>query len=157
MDEGLMSKHLGVHYEWNADGSLAINQYDYVKDIVNGYEDKVGEVRSFSTPGYPGKTLLKNKGEPDSVTEYRSFVGKLLFVMKKTYLELANSVRELSSHMENPGPEHWKAVGRMIGFLKYEAKHKLRFNVPTDLAIVGCVDSDLRRTRRHERVLLATW
>ena len=85
---------------------MDINQYDYVKDIVNGYEDKFGEVRSFPTPGYPGKTLLKNEGEPDSVTEYRSFVGKLLFVMKKTYPELANSVRELSSHMENPGPEH---------------------------------------------------
>ena len=60
-DEGLMSKHLGIHYEWNADGSLDINQYDYVKDIVNGYEDKFGEVRRSPTPGYPGKTLFKNE------------------------------------------------------------------------------------------------
>ena len=91
------------------------------KDIVDKYEEDFGECQSFPTPGYPGKALLKAEGEPERLTEYRSFVGKLLFAMKKTYPELANPVRELATHMETPGPEHWKSIGRMIGYLKHQA------------------------------------
>ena len=65
--------------------------------------------------------LLKHEGDLIEVTGYRSFVGKLLFAMKKAYPELANPVRELSSHMECPGEEHWKSIGRMVGYLKHEA------------------------------------
>ena len=71
-----------------------------------------------------------------------SFVSKILFAMKKTYPELVNAARELSCHMENPGEEHWKSIGRMVGYLKHEAEHGLRFNRPKDLTIVGIVDSD---------------
>ena len=115
-DEGRLSKHLGVRYEWNADGSLTIHQHDDITDIIGTYEEKYGESRSFPMPGYPGKCLLKHEGDPIEVTGYRSFVGKLLFAMKKTYPELANPVRELSSHMECSGEEHWKSIGRMVGY-----------------------------------------
>jgi hypothetical protein len=158
-DEGRLSKHLGVSYEWNSDGSLMIHQSDYIRDIIESYEAKFGETRSFPTPGYPGKTLFKNEGEPDSTTEYRSFVGKLLFAMKKTYPELANPVRELSSHMENPGEENWIAVGRIVGYLKHKAEHRLKFNVPRDLLIVGRVDSDFatnKETRKSTTGYLVT-
>ena len=58
------------------------------------------------------------EGESVHVTGHRSFVGKILFSMKKTYPKLANAAQELSSHMENPGEEHWKSIGRMVGYLK---------------------------------------
>ena len=44
----------------------------------------------------------------------------VLFAMKKTYHKLANPVCELSLHMECPGEEHWKSIGRMVGYLKHE-------------------------------------
>ena len=103
--------------------------------------------------------MLKHEGDPIEVTGYRSFVGKLLFAMKKTYPELANPVRELSSHMECPGEEHWKSIGRMVGYLKHEATHGLRFNKPKDLAIVGMVDSDFatnKDTRKSTTGYLVT-
>jgi hypothetical protein len=121
---------------------LKIHQDNYIADIVNKYEAEVGKVRSFPTPGYPGTTLAKHDGEPVRLAEYRSFVGKLLFAMKKTYPELANSIRELATHMDRPGPDQWKAIARMIGYLKYEATHGLTYRTPKDLRIVGCVDSD---------------
>ena len=85
------------------------------------------------------------------LTEYRSFVGKLLFAMKKTYPELANLVRELAMHMDTPGPEHWKSIGRMIGYLRHEAVHGLQFNIPKDMAIVGCVDSDFATNKETRK------
>ena len=32
--------------------------------------------------------------------------------------DVANSARELSVHMIHTGPEHWKALGRLIEYLK---------------------------------------
>ena len=31
---------------------------------------------------------------------------------------MANLARELAVHMNHPGPEHWKSLGRLIGSLK---------------------------------------
>ena len=121
---------MGVGYEWNADGSLTMHQKDYIADIITTYEEKFGECRNIPTPGYPGKCLLKHEGELVDVTGYRSFVDKILFAMMKTYPELVNAAQELSSHMENPGEKHWKSIGRMVGYLKHEAEHGLRFNRP---------------------------
>ena len=68
-------------------------------------------------------------------------------------------MRELSSHMECPGEEHWKSIGRMVGNLKHEATHGLRFNKPKDLAIVSMVDSDFatnKDTRKSTTGYLVT-
>ena len=32
--------------------------------------------------------------------------------------DVANAARELAVHMSRPGPEHWKVLGRLIGYLK---------------------------------------
>ena len=83
-----------------------MHQKDYIADIITTYEEKFGECRNVPTPGYLGKCLVKHKRELVDVTGYRYFVGKILFVIKKTYPELVNAARELSSQMENPGEEH---------------------------------------------------
>ena len=158
-DEGILSRHLGVSYTWNEDGSLKIHQNDYVDEIIKKFEKDFGKCRSFATPGYPGHSYLKFEGEPVMLTEYRSYVGKLLFAMKKTYPELANSIRELATHMDNPGPDQWKGVERICGYLKYEATHGITFQVPTGLAIVGFVDSDFatnKETRKSTTGYLVT-
>ena len=124
---------------------------NYIKDIVDKYEENFGECQSFPMPGYPGKALLKAEGEPEQLTEYRLLVGKLLFAMKKTYPELANPMHELATHMDTPGLEHWKSIGQMIGYLKHEAVHGLQFNILKDMAIVGCVDSDFATNKETRK------
>ena len=144
-DEGTLSKHLGVTYEFQGDGSLIMQQSEYIKDIIDTYEDMFGPCKSFSTPGYPGTTLSradKENEEPVLLSEYRSFVGKILFAMKKTYPEIANAVRELAGHMDFPTEEHWKSAARLVGYLKYKAIHGLTYKTPRSYEIVGFVDTD---------------
>jgi hypothetical protein len=153
-DEGLLSKHLGVTYEFHDDGSLTMHQDDYIQDIIENYEKMFGPSKSFSTPGYPGTTLSKadkTSHSPVLLSEYRSFVGKVLFAMKKTYPEIANAVRELAGHMDFPTDEHWKSVGRLVGYLKHKAIHGLRFKPPTNYNIVGFVDTDYATNKDNRK------
>ena len=36
----------------------------------------------------------------------------------KVVLDVVNTARELAVHMIHPGPEHWKALGRLIRYIK---------------------------------------
>ena len=38
---------------------------------------------------------------------------------------VANAARELAVQMSHPGPEHWKALGNLIGYLKGKETKKL--------------------------------
>ena len=38
--------------------------------------------------------------------------------MTKVGPDVENAARGLAVHMSHPGPEHWKALGRLIAYLK---------------------------------------
>ena len=42
-DEGRLSKHLGVWYEWNADGGLTMHQKDIIADIITRRSSEIAE------------------------------------------------------------------------------------------------------------------
>lgn len=53
--------------------------------------------------------------------------------------------------MHNPGEEHWKAMDRMIGYLKGKHKHELVISRPKSLRITSFADAsyaDCKDTRR---------
>ena len=45
-------------------------------------------------------------------------MGQLMCYTTKVGPDMANAARELAVHMSHPGLEHWKALGRLIGYLK---------------------------------------
>jgi hypothetical protein len=90
--------------------------------IVGAFETSTGStVKETETPGYPNKFLCKNEGELAKLTEYRSMVGKMLYLMTKLAPDLANPAPELPHHLSNPGEQHWKALERLVGCIR--AKH----------------------------------
>jgi hypothetical protein len=105
-------------------------------DIIAKFEKAIGkEVKSYQTPGVPGQTLKKNEGVPVMMPEYISILGQALYYSTKLGPTMANSVRELASHMSNPGDEHWKALGRTVGYLKARGRYQYQFELraPEDL------------------------
>ena len=84
-----------------------------IEEIGKAFETARGKrAKAASTPGFPGTCLSKlEEGEEQvMIDEYRSIVGKLLYLMTKIGPTLANAIRELSGHMSNPGEKHWKAL-----------------------------------------------
>ena len=92
----------------------------YVNKLVDGYDKYTGSsLRIQKNPRAPGKTLSKRDlEEPDNINKYRSFVGYLMWYTIEVGPDVENAARELAVHMSRPGPEHWKVLGRLIGYLK---------------------------------------
>jgi hypothetical protein len=86
-----------------------------VDEISAAYENaKKEKARPAQTPGYPGKTLSKNEGDPVMLDEYKSIVGKILYCTTKMASDIGNAARELATHLSNPNEEHWKALERCV-------------------------------------------
>ena len=143
---GPLKKHLGVWWEFCTDDDgeifLKASMEKMRAEIISDFEKATGkEVKLFSTPGYPGTTLETHKGEPVQLTDFRSVLGKLLYYVTKVAPAMLNSVRELSSHMSMPGPEHWKAMTRVVGHLKSFPKYEMIYRAPEELRAISLSDS----------------
>ncbi len=153
-DIGKLDTHLGVDYQLMEDEHgiyFDCSMKKYVEDCVKEFEQHIQRIcRDFKCPGKPSTSLLKNDGEPIEQSAYRKFVGRILFVVKKVLPDCVNAVRELSMHLENPGADAWKAMGRIVGYLKFHYQ-PLKLRCPLGLTIGGFVDSDWGADRNDRK------
>ena len=63
--------------------------------------------------------LSKNNGKNLSQQEYEQVIGSLMYVMNCTRPDIAYAVSKLSRYTSNLGPDHWKAIIRVLRFLRY--------------------------------------
>ena len=49
---------------------------------------------------------------------YREAVGSLLWLGDGTRPDIAYAVNQVARYMDNPGPQHWEAILRIIQYLK---------------------------------------
>ena len=154
---GIISKYLGVRYEWKTDGDgnkfVIATMKKNADDIVKYYEDLKGtSVKVANTPGFQNTVMSKNQDESIMMEQYRSLVGKILFYVVKVGPDCANATRDLARHMSNPGEEQWKAMERLVGYLKGKELHGLIMRRPESLRVINycdasyATDKDLRRS-----------
>ena len=105
------------------------------EEIIKFYEKVCKkEARAAKTPAFQNTVLSKNDSdEPIMLEEYRSLVGKLMYYAVKVGPDCANAVRDLARHMKNPGVEHWKAMERIVGYLKGKSLHGLFMHRPSSM------------------------
>jgi hypothetical protein len=51
-------------------------------------------------------------------TMFRSILGKIQYFQTEIGPTICNAKRELAGHLQHPNEEHWKALGRLVGYLK---------------------------------------
>ncbi|KAJ9562188.1 hypothetical protein OSB04_007348 [Centaurea solstitialis] len=59
--------------------------------------------------------------------EYASAIGCMMYAMHCTRPDIAFAVSRLSQFTSNPGPDHWKAIGRVLGYLKRTSNLELTY------------------------------
>ena len=71
--------------------------------------------------------LAKNYGEPISQVEYSRIIGSLMYAMNCTPPDIAYAVNKLSRFTSNLGKDHWKALVRVLKYLKYTQSYGLHY------------------------------
>jgi hypothetical protein len=156
-DLGKLKKHLGVWYDWKTDRTtnetyIVASMTKLESEIVETYEKLTGKnVKAADTPGFPNSVLSKNDDETVMMSEYRSLVGKVMYLMTKLAPDLANPARELAQHLSNPGEQHWKALDRLVGYIKAKKFDGLTYRKPKELRAISFVDSDYAKNTDNRK------
>jgi hypothetical protein len=149
---GKLKKHLGIWWEWmtEPDGEvyLRASMPKMLEEVRKAYTEATGqELKAASTPGYPGKSMPKIAEGEDlhKPSEYRSILGKLMYYMTKLAPEIANTVRELATHMMAPSKEHWLWLTRCARYVcsaESREGHYFLIKRPRELRTICKSDSD---------------
>ena len=72
---------------------------------------------------------------------YRKVVGGLLYLVVNTWPDIAYAVSEVSKYCQDPGLRHWKAVKRILRYLKGTADYGILLG-GDNLKLIGYTDAD---------------
>ena len=71
--------------------------------------------------------LSKNRGEGISQVEYSRVIGSLMYLMSCTRPDIAYTVSRLSRYMSNLNADHWKAIVKVLKYLRYTCNYGLHY------------------------------
>ncbi|KAK9716445.1 hypothetical protein RND81_06G234100 [Saponaria officinalis] len=93
-----------------------LSQSHYIKKLLEKFAHLgIKEANS------PFDSSIKLSDQCDRVVaqlEYASAIGSLMYAMHCTRPDIAFAVGKLSRYTSRPGKEHWKAITRVLGYLK---------------------------------------
>ena len=115
---------LGIKITRISNGFI-LNQSHYVDKILKKFnKDDFGIAR---TPLDNNLHLSKNRGEGISQVEYSRVMGSLTYLMSCTRPDIAYTVNRLSRYTSNPSADHWKAIVRVLRYLRYTRNYGLHY------------------------------
>jgi hypothetical protein len=97
-------------------GGYALCQSHYIEKILLKFEYL--RIKEVTTPYDSTVKLTENSGKAVAQLEYASAIGSLMYVIHGTRPDISFAVCKLSRYTNNPSTEHWKVIGRVLGYLK---------------------------------------
>ena len=123
-DMGVTNVILGMKITKTSDG-YALSQSHYIEKILDKFiKDDLNLAR---TPVDVNLYLSKNKGDAVSQLKYSQIIGSLMYLMNCTRPDIAYAISKLSRYTSNPGEDHWKAIIRVLRYLRFTRDHGLNF------------------------------
>jgi hypothetical protein len=120
---GALEHFVGCHVIENEKrNTIWIHQPKLIKHLKESYSDLIETTRSYKTPASPKTTIMRPKEDDPLISsedqlKYRSVVGMLLYLVKHSRPDIANSVRELSKVADGATSAHWKAMTRLVKYV----------------------------------------
>lgn len=146
-DRGDLDYVLGLELERNLkDKTTLVHQHEYVCHILE--MARMSECKPSPTPADPS-VLLTKEMSPTADEErqhmktypYASIVGALIYLSTRTRPDIATAVSKVCRYTQNPGIEHWRAVKRILRYLKGTSSRGIVLG-GTDLVLRGFADAD---------------
>lgn len=140
---GQLDYFLGVQVTHLPGGKLLLNQSKYIADLLT--KANMAEAVGMSTPMQGGARLSKHGGSTlTDPTLYRSVVGALQYATI-TRPEITYAVNKVCQFLADPCEDHWKAVKRILRYLKGSITHGLllqSFSLTQPLPLIAYCDAD---------------
>ncbi|XP_073272593.1 uncharacterized protein [Primulina huaijiensis] len=105
--------------------AIILSQSHYVETVLkklNAYDST-----SVKTPLDVNAHLAKNRGEPVSQLEYSRIIGSLMYITNCTRPNISCAVNKLCRFTSNPSDAHWKALTRVLRYLKHTSEYGLNY------------------------------
>ncbi|RDY04246.1 hypothetical protein CR513_12064, partial [Mucuna pruriens] len=131
----------------NSQGILRLSQENYISKVLERFSMKDSKPRDtliakgdkFSLKQFPNNDLERNKMQK---IPYASIVGSLMYAQVCTRLNSAFVVGVLGSYLSDPGVQHWKAIKRVMRYLRRTKGHTFTYRNSEDLEIIEYSNSD---------------
>ena len=121
-DLGVADVILGIKISRTSSG-LILSQSHYIEKLLDKFDKDESNIARTSVD--INLHLSKNIGQSISQLEYSHIIRSLMYVMNCTRLDIAYSVSKLSRYTSNPRVENWKAIIRVLRYLRYTLKYGL--------------------------------
>ena len=139
-DLGELTSFLGVQVKQSSDG-IWIGQPGYTSRILDKYQMK--DAKPVSTPvDISSKMNIDSDSPPVDELLYQSAVGSLLYLSSWTRPDIAFAVNTVAKYNSNPTMEHWKAVKRILRYLKGTSEQGIKYSKDSKENIIGYCDAD---------------
>ena len=79
-----------------------------------------------------------------------------MWLTRQVAPQCCNAIRELARGADNPGEEHWRAMGRAVGFVKANAHLTLRYREPKELRTISWADSSFAPNKDDRKSVSGT-
>lgn len=124
MRQDEVNAFVGVQMLWSADGQeVILYQKRIVDKLLNEMKEEIEGMCTYATPAAPGGGIVRPEiyeprmAEEDQVV-YRSAVGTMLYLVKHSRPDLANSTRELSKVIDSRTIGDRKQMLRAVRFIE---------------------------------------
>lgn len=145
-DLGKANNCVGIHITYDEDG-ICLDQSTYIKDVLKRF--KMEDCKPVSTPSDTNQKLsitstANEEGDEDITgsVPYQQLVGCLLFLAQGTRPDIAFAVNDVSRFNNNHRTTHWKAVKRILRYIKGTIDLKIHYTKNGNKNLVGYTDSD---------------
>ena len=125
-DMGVADVILNIKLLRDGNGGVTLVQSHYVEKILShfGYSD----CKSAPTPYDPSVMLRKNRRITRNQLRYSQIIGSLMYLASATRPDISFAVSKLSRFVSNPGDEHWKALERVMRYLKGTTSYGIHYS-----------------------------
>ena len=148
-DLGAISLFLGIQFSHFEDGSITMDQTEYLKSVLQKYG--MEDCKPRYSPCDPKPHYDPEDKEIVDEPTYRAVVGSLVYAMTCTRPDLSWAVTRLSQHLSCPVAGDWAILKQVLRYVKGTLQHKLHFTKAEQMKLEGFSDSDWAANEEDRR------
>ncbi|GJZ76442.1 zinc finger, CCHC-type containing protein [Tanacetum coccineum] len=104
---------------------VILSKSHYIEKVLKKFN--YFDCTPLSTPMDTSEKLMPNNGQVVSQLEYSRVIGCLMYAMTCTRPDIMFTVGKLSRYTSKPGTQHWKAIQRVLKYLKKTMDNSLTY------------------------------